>query len=180
MNKKGFTLVELLATLVILGIVVGITIVTVNSNYGNAKKKTEGIFVKTLEDALDIYLDTSEVKGLNYVADANNKCILKKTHGESRLYRATKNKQNTNLTFNDVLNSEYVPLVASELVNPANKDNDNYNCDPSNGTLTIYRDDDFVYYYKLEKKNSSTKLLGCLNDTGIITNLPALPSGCNW
>ena len=54
MNEKGFTLVELLATLVILGIVVGITIVGLNINYRETKQKTEEIFVSTLEDALNL------------------------------------------------------------------------------------------------------------------------------
>ena len=57
-KKNGFTLVELLATLVILGIVVGITMISVGIKYKETKAKTEDIFVKTLEDALDIYVDT--------------------------------------------------------------------------------------------------------------------------
>ena len=43
MNKKGFTLVELLATIVILGIVVGITMYSVNGGFKSAKEKTENV-----------------------------------------------------------------------------------------------------------------------------------------
>ena len=58
MNKKGFTLVELLATLVIIGIVVGFTIVGINYNINNTKKKTEDIFIGTIKDAIKVYLDS--------------------------------------------------------------------------------------------------------------------------
>ena len=41
MNKKGFTLVELLSTIVILGIVVGLSIVAININIKKTKEKSE-------------------------------------------------------------------------------------------------------------------------------------------
>ena len=76
MNRKGFTLVELLATLVILGIVVGLGIVISGNVFGGAKEKTEGVFIKLaspeflLKDrflvtdipALDNILETDGIK----------------------------------------------------------------------------------------------------------------------
>ena len=65
MNRKGFTLVELLATLVILGIIVGIVIISVSGSLGGAKEKTEEVFVDTIKDAMDVYLD-SDAKELDF------------------------------------------------------------------------------------------------------------------
>ncbi len=163
MNKKGFTLVELLATIVVLGILVGITVVASTGIFKNTKEKTEGVFIKTIEDALNMYLDSSARKlNFNYSSVV---CVLDKTHGKVNLYKAT-----DDLTFNDVLESDYSPLTINDLVNPANKDTDKYQCSAT-GTLNIYRDADYVYYYRIDKSG-----FGCLNSTGILTNLP---SGCN-
>lgn len=161
MNKKGFTLVELLATLVILGIVVGITIVGVNGGFRNAKEKTEDVFVKTLTDALDIYLD-SDAKKLNYTIFSG--CEVTKKLGTAKMYKAT-----GNITFANIINSEYAPLIESDLVNPANK---GVSCKRSdNIPVEIYRDSDYVYYYKVAKSSFT-----CLLDTeGYISNLP---DGC--
>ena len=170
MNRKGFTLVELLATIVILGIVVGLTVAISSGAFNNAKKNTEDIFVKTVTDALDVYLD-SDARSLSFNTNASV-CTLSKTHGNVRVYKALIDT-NFDGTFLSVINSKYNPITKTELVNPANKGNDNYQCfsNDNYGTLNIYRDDDYVYYYKIDKADFK-----CLNSTGFITNLP---SGCN-
>ena len=134
MNRKGFTLVELLATLVVLGIIVGISIIGVNASFKNVKIKTEDIFVGTLEDALDIYLD-SDARKLRF--SNTSVCTLYKTHGSVNVYTST-----NSLTFNNIINSSYSPLQSSDLVNPANED---VTCD-SDVVVNIYRDEDYVYY----------------------------------
>ena len=156
-NKmNGFTLVELLATLVILGIVIGITIITVSNSFKNAKTKTEDVFVKTIEDALSIYID-SDARSLSF--SSTPVCALNKTHGYVNVYKAT-----DIVTFDDVVNSSYRPITIDDLVNPANEE---VKCD-SSVTLNIYRDNDYVYYYKFSKND-----FNCLiNKDGYITNLP--------
>jgi len=159
MNTKGFTLMELLVSLVILGIVTAIAIAYMNYNYNSTLSKTEEIFVDTIHDALKLYLD-GDAKNLNF--PSGSVCTLNKTHGTVYLHKATET-----LTFDNVLSSSYVPLVSDELVNPANKDKSNYRC-KSDGSLFIYRDDDYVYYYFIRKDS-----FRCLNDdAGYITNLP--------
>lgn len=162
MNKKGFTLVELLATIVILGIVVGITMLFSTNAFRKAKEKSEDAFVATIEDALEIYLDydAKELKEDSLV------CTFDKTLKNGVQLKKLKDKNNTRITFSNVIGSELKPILKEKLVNPANKDTDKYQCSDT-GTLNVYRDDDFVYYYLIDKSD-----FGCLNNQGYITNLP--------
>lgn len=159
MNKKGFTLIELLATILILGIIAGIVLITTTGGLGRAKDKTEDVFVKTISDALDIYLD-SDARNLNFTTQCGNK--LDKSHKVGvKVYKAT-------ITFDQVMNSTYSPISESDMHNPANKGKDNYQCTNLNNVrVNIYRDEDYVYYYAVDKSK-----FNCLNTTGIITNLP--------
>ncbi len=52
LNRKGFTLVELLAVIVILAIVVGITMVTILPTLENSRKKSFDVAV----DAIRTYI----------------------------------------------------------------------------------------------------------------------------
>ena len=158
MNKKGFTLIELIAVIAILAIVMGITLVTTTTGFGKAKKKSENVFIGTVKDAINIYIDSSDAKKLNY---SKMGCMITKTHGNVSVYKAE-------ITINDIINSEYSPISQDDLVNPSDKDK---TCNVG-AKITIYRDDDMVYYYLMERNN-----LDCLstcndNDCKYITNLP--------
>ena len=67
MNKKGFTIVELLAAIVILGLIVTIVYPAVISTIRSSEKKAHDSQVKTIERAMKLYyLDHSnELKDLN-------------------------------------------------------------------------------------------------------------------
>ena len=157
MNRRGFTLVELLATLVILGIVTSIVLIGINGGFNNAKDKTEDVFVKTVKDAMDIYLD-SDAKKLNF--SKVEVCTLNKTHGKSKVY-----KSSDNITLNNIINSEFHPITQDDLVNPVNSSK----CD-KNTIVHIYRDEDYVYDYEIDGD------MGCLVNTKSIS---ILPEECN-
>lgn len=172
MNNKGFTLIELVATLVILGLVASLGLYSMNFNMNKAKEKTEEVFVDTLRDAVDVYL-SSEMGSLNIGNECDGK-ISKKHNPSTKVYEVT-----DVITFDDVINSSYKPLSMSDFVNPANKDvAGKYNC-KIDAKIKVYRDEDYVYYYSINKSE-----LGCLNNIGdtdgdgtldyssVISNLP--------
>lgn len=169
MNNKGFTLIELLATLVVFAIVVGICVGAVNFNFGKAKEKTEEVFVDTLRDAVDMYL-SSEFGNLNVTSDCVYE-INKRYKSDVKVFRVTKG--GASIKFSNVINSNYKPLTESEFVNPANEE---YGICNLNAVINVYRDEDYVYYYSINKTG-----LGCLKNTGgeyspVITNLPEVNS----
>ena len=163
MNKKGFTLVELLATIVVLSIVVGLTIVGINANIKNAKKKTEEVFIGTLRDAIKIYLDSDNTN----ISWGASTCSFEKVGKESNLYKA-----NDSISFGDIISSEYHPIVEKDLINPANEKL----CSSDLSVIDIYRDDDYVYYYYIDKDSlhESDGSLSCFLDSDLkyISNLP--------
>ena len=55
MNKKGFTLVELLATILILAIVLGIGTISITSIIKNSKEKNYKLLVTNIKDAAELY-----------------------------------------------------------------------------------------------------------------------------
>ena len=187
MNNKGFTLIELLATLVLLALVVGLSVGAFNFSFGKAKEKTEEVFVDSLRDFIDVYL-SSEFNSLKIGNECSN-TITKKHNSAVKVFKVTKG--GVSIKFNDVINSAYKPLSLSDFVNPANED---VTCNV-NAVINVYRDDDYVYYYSVDKKE-----LGCLlnhsNGTGnkkvkedkngvktyyedVITNLPRMDTDGN-
>ena len=82
------------------------------------------------------------------------------------MYKVTTN-------FQAVIESKYKPITQNDLVNPANKD---VECAiASNIEINIYRDDDFVYYYSIDKSEfDKSETEKCLIHTTLdkISNLP--------
>mgnify|MGYP003549115285 FL=1 len=149
MNNRGFTLVELLATIIILALVSGISIVGVMASQENAKKKLENNFMNDVGNAIDMYIsmNTDSLKfGSNSVGKIN------KGHGVVNVYVTIK-------SFDDIVGSGIISR--NDLINPVN----NNRCD---GNIKIYRDDDYVYYY-------SVSLDDCIKydvNKKTLTNLP--------
>ena len=124
MNNKGFTLVELLATIVILGIVMGIASYGVISAINSSKDKSQDVFVGTFVKAIDSYLS---MNASNF-EDGN------KDNGMISL---------GSISLNDLINAKFIDQ--DKFVNPKNK----MSCYKGDFTINVYRDDNYVYYYKM-------------------------------
>jgi len=160
MNRNGFTLIELLAVIIVLSVIAGVTLVASNYSFGNAKEKTEDVYIKTLRDSVGIYLN-SDGKSLEF--NSSSVCTVSKMLENVRVYESV-----SEISFNDIINSTYRPITSGDMVNPAN----NEKCSIG-AKIRIFRDDDYVYYYLF-----SGSALGCLdkNKNEVISNLP---EGCN-
>lgn len=177
-NKNGFTLVELLVTLVILALVVGLALNTINFDIEKASEKTEEVFVDTLRDAIDLFMST-DLKNSFITKKVECGNSLTKTRGDVKVYEILKD-DNTGFKFNDIIDSNYHALTIDEFVNPANDDVD-CNLDAN---IKIYLDDDYIYYYYVDKDslncllNNHTKVRETLDDgtkiyySNYISNFP--------
>ena len=168
MNKKGFTLIELIATIVVLGIVVGITVVGINYNIDNAKKKSENVFIGTLMDAIEMYFDDNgSVSKLNWSANTVG-TIDKVKKSNVPVYEAS-----SLISFENIIESKYSPILESDLINPATKKK----CTSLNAIIHIYKDADEVYYYYISRSllvDADDEHSSCLldSDETYISNLP--------
>ena len=83
MNNKGFTLLELLATIAIMGLVFGIASYSVIGIIEKSKMRTEKAFIEKLEEAIDDYisLNTNKLVTSTIVGDDFDKCVLKDEAG---------------------------------------------------------------------------------------------------
>ena len=62
MNKRGFTMIELLAVIVIMSIVLVIAIPTSMNAYKQSKLKAEEGFIKRLSESIDSYMSLSTLE----------------------------------------------------------------------------------------------------------------------
>ena len=110
MNKKGFTLVELLATVVILGVLITIASFSATAMINNAKKKAGSLAVSNLKEAAITYYKQNNIKlskctaGFMVDGDNTSSCITKanevtvNTLIEAGAFTDTKNACDKNAT----------------------------------------------------------------------------------
>lgn len=167
MGRKGFTLVELLATIVIMSLVLGIASYSVVGIINTSKEKSEKIFVDKIGIAIEQYI---ALEGSKLKKDNNNYIFNKCKTSSCNDIKAV---QVTEL-FNG---SEYVKLNVlieknffedNKLINPVNKKN----ClDGKYPNIRIFRDSDYVYYYYVDLSGSNTSC-EISSENGIINTLP--------
>ena len=143
MNKKGFTLVELLATIIVLAIVTGITVVSVLTSLDKAKQKTEKEFLNQLSNIIDSYMELNIdiiSKSFSDTTQVGLVGTINKNHGNIKLY-SSKNKYDLSSIINNLQTTS-----EKNLINPVNSKE-------CTGKITYYRDEDYVYYYTVTMEN---------------------------
>lgn len=146
MNRKGFTMIELLAVIVVLGIVLVITFPNMTDVFKSSKLKSEEAFVERISQSIDSYvtLNSSDITFEKQNGTAN------KTYGGSdhsvNVYKKT-------ITMNTIIGSNII--TGKDYKNPGNE---NVECNV-NAEIEVYRDSDYVYCHKIKKDS-----LGCLTD----------------
>jgi len=159
MNRKGFTLVEVLAVIVILGVILTITSPYIMTAYKNSKLKSEEVFVNRLSTVIDSYVKLNSYD----ITFSSSGTATKEGQGTVNIEKGT-------ITIQDIINDNL--LSQEKYVNAGNKE---ISCN-KNAQIEVYKDSDFVYCYKVRKDS-----LGCLTNEykNSIDNTYAIDT-CIW
>lgn len=164
MNNKGFTLVEMLAVVVILAVVGGIATTSVINTINTSKKSSEKVFVGKLSNLIDDYLDlnkpTKQVGSTPYKFQkcGNSECTSKREVEAIQLQ-----KNSGKIYLKDLVDKGII--TKDKLINPKNKKE----CLSGNGPeIKVYRDNDYVYYYYVNLSGNCD----ISSENGIINTLP--------
>lgn len=145
MNRKGFTLIEVLAVIIILGIILVVAVPNLLNAYEASKLKSEEIFTGRLSGIIDSYIKLNSDE-IGFTSDGT---ATKEEEGEAYTVNISKGTIN----IQDIINDE---LISQEdYKNPGNTE---VSCSTS-AEIEVYRDSDFVYCHKVKKDS-----LGCLTD----------------
>lgn len=148
MNRKGFTMIELLAVIVVLGIVLVITFPNLTNVFKSGKLKSEEAFVNRLSQSIDSYV-TLNSSSIGFSPFLPKKQKIKNYGGtdhDVNIYKGT-------ITMNTIISSNII--TGKDYKNPGNE---NVECN-ANAEIEIYRDSDYVYCHKIKKDS-----LGCITD----------------
>lgn len=150
MNRKGFTLIELIAVIVILGIILVVTVPNLLSVYDDSKLKTEELFLNNLSKSIDSYVSLNPDKlDFNFTSFH----AIKEEQEEQEEQEETVEVYKATITVQDIINDGLIK--EEDYRNAGNKDQ---TC-RSSGEIEVYRDSDYVYCHKVVKE-----ALGCLTD----------------
>lgn len=148
LNKKGFTLIEVIAVVAILAIIVAIVIPSVFGYFDTSKDRSEEIFLGEMEEIIESYIalegrnisfDTLNSKDVKKCDSLDDTCIFVKTY-----------KSNEIITFNNLIDEGLVK--ATDIINPKNEKQCSLDT-----AIIVYRDDDYVYCFETE--------FDCVEDT---------------
>lgn len=153
LNKKGFTLIELIAVIVILSIILVFVVPNLLDTYKRSKLKTEKAFVDQLSKGIESYITLysnemsfSKVDG-NFVKEITDNRSDKPSY-DVDVYKA-------DITVKDIIDKNIIE--SSEYINPGNRGDNTKQCKPETDKITVYRDSDFVYCFKMEPMDCLTE-----------------------
>lgn len=151
MNRKGFTMIELLVVIVVLGIVLAITFPNLTNAFKSGKIKSEEAFTDRLSQSIDSYV-TLNSSSIVFKSDGTAKKTDADKKTDVNIYKGT-------ITIQDIINDGIIN--EKDYKNPANE---NVNCN-KDAQIDVYRDSDYVYCHKIKKDS-----LGCLTEEYIDKN----------
>ena len=153
MNRKGFTLIEVLAVIVILGMLLVFVAPNLLVAYENSKLKSEEIFARRISQISDTYikLNSDMIEFNSYGTgqkshDYTTGDTVEEVRYSVDIYKGV-------ISVEDLINRNLIAL--NDYVNAGNKD---VTCN-ARAEIEVYRDSDFVYCHKIKKTS-----FGCLTD----------------
>ena len=179
MNNKGFTLVEVLATIVILSIIAGVATYGIMGTVDSSKNKGEEIFVDNLKTAIDEYISNNSSSftvdtsieyefGKCYETGCYNEETDSYTVGEDggKTFYMVKAYRLSSIRINDLILEGFIDK--DSIVNPSN----NKKCfESKNPEIKVFRDEDYVYYYYVDLSGDKTDC-ELSNKIAVIDTLP--------
>ena len=143
LNNKGFTLIEVIAVIAILGIIVAIVLPSVFGYFDTSKDRSEEIFMGEMEEIIESYI---ALEGRKIMFDTSHGKVIEKCdplEGNSSCVEVNVYKNTGSVTFNDIVNEGLVK--GSDIINPKNEQYCSLDTE-----IIVYRDDDYVYCFETE------------------------------
>lgn len=167
MNKKGFTMIELLAVIVVLGIVLIITFPNISDIFKGSKLKSEEAFMDRISQSIDSYVT---LNSSNITFDKQAGTFEKFLGTEKQTVTVDVYKET--ITMQDIIDEGII--TQNDYKNPGNE---NEKCN-ENAEIEVYRDSDYVYCHKIKKDS-----LECLTQDYIDKNKVSeeyIVNTCTW
>ena len=162
MNKKGFTLVEMVAVVAIIGIIFGIASYGVIGVINSSKKKSEEVFVDGISTYIDEYIS---LYGSSLVKKNNTKYEFIKSNGTDYSVSAY---EYSGISMQTLIDKGFVN--DGKFVNPVNKLDCLAGLDIDDiPVIRIFKDSDYVYYYYVDMSNTVCEIS---SDNSVINTLP--------
>lgn len=145
LNEKGFTLIEVLMVISILGVILAIAIPSGYNYYETSKNKTEQIFIGKLNRIVDDYIT---LKASSFTLDKTNSWDVKKcsiadegeeSYANCKLVKAY--KVTDEVKFANIINEQLIS--ESDFISPKT----NIKCN-KDSLIEIYQDEDLVNYFR--------------------------------